>query len=130
MAIDPAADRMTSSHTVPGAPEDIRADIENTRADLADTVTALTGKVNPRTRLRGALSNMKTKAAAGTSRVQQATPQQVRRARQAVQSRPVPVAAATALTAAGTVAAVLISRRRAAKARAARNRWLPGFLHR
>ncbi|MFI5496991.1 DUF3618 domain-containing protein [Actinoplanes sp. NPDC051859] len=120
-------DRMSSSHTVPGAPENVRAEIENSRANLGGTVTALHGATEPRTRFSGALSTVKAKTASGVSRVRDEAPQRARQARQAVQERPLP-AAATALSAAGAVAVLLVARRRA-KARAARNRWL-GFLHR
>ena len=119
------SDGVTSPRTAPGAPENVRAEVEQTRADLGDTVTALTGKVNTRARLRGAVSSMKTRSASGAPRVRT----QAQRAQQAVRNRPVP-AAVIALAAAGAVAAGILGRRRAAKARSARNRWLHGFLHR
>jgi ElaB/YqjD/DUF883 family membrane-anchored ribosome-binding protein len=119
---------MASSQSAPGAPEHILADIEQTRADLGDTVTALTGKVDPRTRMRGAVSDLRARTIAGVSRVRVQAPQRARQAQQAVRNRPVP-AAVGVLTVAGAVTAVLLGRR-AAKARSARNRWLPGFLHR
>ncbi|MFI5497252.1 DUF3618 domain-containing protein [Actinoplanes sp. NPDC051859] len=122
-------DKVISSHSVPGAPENIRAEIEQTRGDITDTVTAITEKAVPATRLRRSLADMKAKSAAGAARVRQSAPQRARQAQHAVRSRPVP-AAATALTVVGAVAAVIVSRRRKAQARAARNRWLPGFLHR
>ena len=129
MTTDYTSDAMTSPRTAPGAPESIRAEIEQSRADLGDTVTALTGKVSPRVRLRNALSSMKTGTASGVSRVRARGPQRVRQAGQAVRNRPVP-AAVGALTVTAVVAAVILGRRRAAKARSARNRWVPGFLHR
>ncbi|GGQ47908.1 hypothetical protein [Couchioplanes azureus] len=129
MKISDTTEKVTSSHTVPGAPENVRAQIEHTRGDLGDTVTGITGEANSGSRLRGALSSVKTRTLSGASRVRASAPQRARQAQQAVRSRPAP-ATATALTVAGAVAAVLIRRRRAAKARAARNRWLPGFLHR
>ncbi|MEV6602082.1 hypothetical protein AB0M36_35310 [Actinoplanes sp. NPDC051346] len=122
MKINPSTAKVTSSHSTPGAPENIRTEIEETRDNLGDTAAAIT---LPRPRLSSALSTMKTK----TAHVRASAPQRARQAQHAVRRRPVP-AAATALTAVGAVAAVLIRRRRAAKARAARNRWLPGFLHR
>src|SRR4051812_6275425 len=95
---------MTSSRTAPGTPEHIRADIEQTRADLGDTVTALTDRVDPRTRVRGAVSDLKARTAAGVSRVRAQAPQRARQAQQAVRNRPVP-AAVGALTVAAAVAA-------------------------
>jgi hypothetical protein len=120
---------MTTSYTTPGAPEHIRADIEQTRADLGDTVAALTDKVDPRTRVRGALSTMRSKTASGVAQVRQQAPQRARQAQQAVRNRPVAAAAAGALALAGAVAAVFLGRR-AAQARSARKSRLPGFLHR
>jgi hypothetical protein len=119
---------VTSSRTAPGTPEHIRADIEQTRADLGDTVTALTDRVDPRTRVRGALSDLKSRTASGVSRVRAQAPQRARQAGQAVRNRPVP-ATVGALTVAAAVAAVLLGRR-AMQARSARTRRLPGFLRR
>ncbi|GAB1691140.1 DUF3618 domain-containing protein [Krasilnikovia sp. M28-CT-15] len=116
---------LRTSHTPAGSPEHIRADIEQNRADLDGTVTALTGTVEPGTRMRGALSRMKTRTASGVSRLRAQAP---RRARQAVRNPAVP-ATVGGLALAGAVAAVLLGRR-AAKSRSARKRWLPGILHR
>ncbi|MEU7908485.1 DUF3618 domain-containing protein [Actinoplanes sp. NPDC049118] len=129
MTTDYTTDGVTTPRTAPGAPENIRADIQRTRADLGATVTALTGRVNPRARLRGALSNIRTRSASGVSRVRAQAPRRARQVQQAVRNRPVPVAVA-ALTAAGAVAAVVLGRRRAVKARSARGRRLRGLLHR
>ncbi|GID90961.1 DUF3618 domain-containing protein [Amorphoplanes digitatis] len=103
----------TTNYTSGVVPGDTRSEIERNRAGLGDTVTALAARAHPRERVRGALSQVR------------------ERAPRAVRGRPARVTAgvAGALTAAGAVA-VFLRRRRAAKARAARNRWLPGFLRR
>ncbi|MCU7730055.1 DUF3618 domain-containing protein [Actinoplanes sp. KI2] len=115
---------MTTNYTTPGAPEHIRADIEQSRADLGDTVTALTGKVDPQTRVRGALSSVRSRTASGVASVRAQAP----RVGRAVRNRPVPVAAGALALAAAVTGLVL--GRRAAKARSARGRRLPAFLRR
>jgi hypothetical protein len=88
-------------------PEEIRAEIEQTRADLGDSVDALAAKADVRTRA-------KQSAAAARDRAK-GTAQQ---AAQKVRDKPAPVGGALAGIAAAAGAAVLIRRRRAAKVRA------------
>ena len=107
-----------STHETTQQPEQLRADIEQTRSELGDNVTALADKVNPRSRARQAVANARTKA-----------PEQARRAGQAVRSNPKPAAAGLVAIAAAAAAAVFLGRRRA-QARAVNNRWRPGFLRR
>ncbi|GAB1690979.1 hypothetical protein [Krasilnikovia sp. M28-CT-15] len=116
---------VTTSRTSPGVPDHVHADIEQARVDLGDTLTALTGKVDRRTRIGGALSAMKRRTASGVSYLRAQVPH---RAPRAVRNRAVP-AAVGSLTLAGAVAAVLLGRR-AAKARSARSRRLTHLLHR
>ncbi|BFU45657.1 DUF3618 domain-containing protein [Krasilnikovia sp. MM14-A1004] len=118
----------TTSHTPPGVPDHIRADLEQRRVDLGDTVTALTGKVAPRTRVSGALSAMKRRTVSGLSHFRAQAPHRARQVQQAVHIRPVP-AAVCVIALAGAVTAALLGRR-AVNARSARSRRLTRLLHR
>lgn len=112
-----SADESTNSTSVVGAagdPEALRADIETTRANLGDTVSALASKTDVRRRLGDA-------ATAGKARAVQAGA--------AVRRNPLPVAAGV-VAGFGAVAAVFALRRRAAAKARARRRWVPGFLQR
>jgi Protein of unknown function (DUF3618) len=101
--------------------EQLRTDIEDTRAELSADVAALSDKINPRTRMSRAVGTARGNVVSATSRVRQAAPQTARQAGQAVRKYPVPVAGG-ALALAGGAATVLLLRRRAAKAEAARKR--------
>jgi hypothetical protein len=103
-------------------PDMIKADIERTRAELAQDVDALTGKADPRQRARQALGTAKGKAAAAASRARTAGPQKARRAAQVARDNSKPTGAAVLLVLAA-VATTVLARRRAAKARAAQTRW-------
>jgi uncharacterized protein DUF3618 len=94
-----------------GDPDGVRADIEQTRAELGDDVTALNDRGNPRSRMRRSASALRSRVSS------------------AVRGRPAPTTAVVLLIAGASTATVLV-RRRAAAARAARNRWRPGFLKR
>ena len=107
--------------------EELRTDIEQSRADLGDDVAALNEKMNPRARMSRALGTARGNVASATSRARQAAPRTARQAGQTVRDHPVPVAAG-ALALAGATAAALLTRRRAAKARAASKRAAAGPL--
>jgi hypothetical protein len=92
---------------------------------LNDTVVRPTGLVaepgtGSRSRARNAVATVKSSL--------KAAPEQGRQAGRAVRSHPAPVAAVVSVV--GAAVAVLIVRRRAAKARTARRAWLPGFARR
>lgn len=103
-------------------PDMIKVDIERTRAELAEDVDALTGKVDARQRARQALGTAKGKAAAAASRAREVAPQRARQAGQVVRgnSKPTGIAVLLVLAAAATT---VMARRRAAKTRAAQTRW-------
>jgi Protein of unknown function (DUF3618) len=105
--------------------EQIRADIDRPRSELGDDVTALTGRGDHRSRVHQLVMTAKTKAAA---QARSAAPK-MRHAGKKVGDYWMPAAAGT-LAVAGAAAVLILQRRRAAKARVARNRWLPGFLNR
>jgi Protein of unknown function (DUF3618) len=107
------------------ATEQLRTDIEQTRAQLGDDVTALNEKVNPRARFSRAVGTARGNVASATSRARHAAPRTARQAGQTVRDNPVPVAAG-ALAVAGAAATALFVRRRAAKAEAARKRAAAG----
>jgi hypothetical protein len=112
-----------------GDPDAIRADLEQTRTELGDDVTALTDKVDPRSRMRRSASALRSRASSAGAGMRTAAPQKARQVGQAVRGRPAPITAIVLLIAGAGTATVLV-RRRAAAARAARNRWRPGFLKR
>ncbi len=103
-------------------PDLIKADIQRTRAELAQDVDALTGKADPRQRARQALGTAKGKAAAAASRSRAVLPQKARQAGQAVRGNSKPTGAAVLLVLAAAATTVL-ARRRAAKARATQTPW-------
>jgi hypothetical protein len=103
------------------SPEQLRAEIARTRADLGEDVSALSEKVSPRARMSRAVDTARGGVASAASRARQAAPGSARQAGQTVRDHPVPVAAG-ALALAGAAATALFTRRRAAKARAARKR--------
>jgi hypothetical protein len=105
--------------------EQLRTDIEQTRADLGKDVAALTQKVNPRVRMSRAVGTARGNLASASSRARRAAPRTARQAGQTVRGNPVPVAAgALALT--GATATALVIRRRAAKVRTARKQAAAG----
>ena len=93
----------------------IRADIEQSRAALSDDVTALADKVDPRTRAKQAISNVKNKTMSKTSQMKTPAPDKARQAGQAVRANPKPTAL-TALVLAGSAVAFFPNRRRTNKA--------------
>jgi len=101
--------------------EQLRTDIEQTRADLGDNVTALSEKLNPRVRMSRAVGTARGNVMSAGSRARQAAPRTARRAGETVRDYPLPMAAGV-LALAGSTATVWAMRRRAAKARAARQR--------
>ena len=101
--------------------EQLRTDIEQTRAQLGDDVAALSEKMNPRARFSRAVGTARGNVASATSRARHAAPRTARQVGQTVRDNPVPIAAGT-LALAGATAAGLLIRRRAAKAQAARKR--------
>ena len=104
----------------PGAStEQLRTDVEQTRAELGGDVAALSEKINPRTRMSRAVGTARGTVASASSRARQAAPRTARRAGQTVRHNPVPVATG-ALALAGAAVTALLARRRAAKARARR----------
>lgn len=120
-----STDESTDTRTA----EQIRADIYRTRTELSGELTALTDKVNPSTRLRQLATTAKTKATAVASRSRTAIPPKVRQAGRKVGDYRVPAAVGT-LAVAAAATALEVRRRRAVKAKAARNRWRPSFLNR
>jgi len=101
--------------------EQLRTEIAQTRADLGDDVAALSERVSPRARMSRAVDTARGGVASATSRARLAAPRTARQAAQTVRNHPVPMAAgALALT--GAAATALLTRRRAAKVRAARKR--------
>jgi hypothetical protein len=105
--------------------DQLRSDIEHTRADLGNDVAASSEKVNPRARMSRALGTARGNVASATSRARQTAPRTARQVGQTVRDHPVPVAAG-ALALAGASAAALLTRRRAVKARAASKRAAAG----
>jgi hypothetical protein len=101
-------------------PEQLRAEIAQTRADLGEDVTALSEKVSPRARMSRAVDTARGGVASAASRARQAAPGSARQAGQTVRDHPVPVTAG-ALALAGAAATAVVTRR-AAKVRAARKR--------
>jgi hypothetical protein len=101
--------------------EQLRTDVEQTRADLGGDVAALSEKMNPRSRMSRAVGTARGTIASASSRARQAAPRTARQAGQTVRHNPVPVATG-ALALAGAAVTALLARRRAAKARAARKR--------
>jgi uncharacterized protein DUF3618 len=120
-----STDDGTDTRTV----EQIRTDIDRTRAELGGDVTALTDQADPRSRMRQLVTTAKTKATSAASQGRAAAAPKVRQAGQKVGDHRLP-AAAGALVVAGAATVLVLQRRRAAKARATRSRWLPGFLNR
>lgn len=107
--------------------EQVRADIDRTRAELGGNVSALAGKVDFRIRTRQLVTTAKTKTAAAASQTRAAVSP---KAGQKAGEHWMPAVAGTLTVAAAVTTVVVLQRRRAAKARAARNRWLPSFLNR
>ena len=105
--------------------EQLRTDVEQTRADLGGDVAALSEKMNPRTRMSRAVGTARGTIASASSRARQAAPRTARRAGQTVRGNPVPVATG-ALALAGAAATALLARRRAETARTARTRAAAG----
>jgi Protein of unknown function (DUF3618) len=105
--------------------EQLRTDIEQTRADLGDDVATLSKKMNPRARMSRALGTARGNLASATSRARRVAPRTAHQAGQTVRGNPVPVAAGALALIGATVTALLV-RRRAAKARAARQRAAAG----
>ena len=99
--------------------EQLRTDIEQTRAELGNDVTALSEKVDPRTRMSRAVGTARGTVLSATSRAREAAPRTARQAGQTVREHRTPVAAG-ALALAGAAATAVFARRRAAKARAAK----------
>lgn len=104
-----------------GTAEQLRTDVEQTRADLGDDVTALSEKLNPQARVRRAVGTARGTVMSATSRVRQAAPRTARQAGQGVRDNPVPVAAG-ALALVGATATAVVARRRTVKARKAARR--------
>jgi len=116
-----------------GDPDRIRADIEQTRAELGDSVDALAAKADVKARAKdtaeAAKDRAKAAAEAAKDRAKAAAEAAGERAketteqvRETVRRRPAPVAAALAGVAA-VIGAVVFVRRRAAKARFGVHRW-------
>jgi hypothetical protein len=127
---------MTSPH-VPGQPQQLREEIEQTRADLGGTVEALAAKTDVKTRAKQALSATAGRTrqqldAAKTKTVQAAdtTKQRVTAASQnpTVRRATPPVALTVGLAAVvGTVIVVAQRRRAARRARSWRASWLDRY---
>ena len=101
--------------------EQLRTDVDQTRADLGGDVAALSEKVNPRARMSRAMGTARGNVASATSRARQAAPRTAQTARE----HPAPVAAG-ALALAGGAATALLARRRAERVRTARTRAAAG----
>ncbi|GAA4455656.1 DUF3618 domain-containing protein [Phytohabitans houttuyneae] len=97
-----------SSKKQSAEPEELRADIERTREDLGDTVSALAGKADVKARTKEAVADAKDRVGERAGEVTDT-----------VRRRPVPVAAAAG-GALAAVGAVLVVRRRRARAK---QRW-------
>ena len=103
----------------PKTPEQLRADIELTRAQLGDTVEALAARTDVKTRARERFAALRSDATQRTNelvtRTREATPASAeakgKQLTTAVRRNPVPFAAAGAL-AAGLLIGVLVGRRR------------------
>jgi hypothetical protein len=123
--------RTTGAGVAPPAdgPDAVRADIEQTRAALGDSVQELAGRADVKARTKGKVAEVKDQAAqvkdrakdtaeAAAVRAEETAQQAAARVRQ----RPAPYAGVVAglATAAGAIVLVRRRRRRAAKARARR----------
>jgi len=105
--------------------EQLRTDIEQTRAQLGDDVAAVSEQMNPRARIGRAVGTARGTIGSAASRARQTAPRTALQAGQTVRDHPVPVAAG-ALALIGATVTALLARRRAAKARAARQRAAAG----
>jgi len=104
--------RTTGTQPPPtGSPAEIRADIEQTRAELGDSVEALAAKADVKARTKETVAAAKDRA----KDTAQDVGAKVRR-------RPLPVVAMLVSVAAATVTGLVIRRRRAAKAARTRGR--------
>jgi hypothetical protein len=98
-----SSDTTTRAHgATPTEPDELKAEIARTRADLGETAAALAAKTDVKARVRAKASDVagRTTALAGTVRDRAAT----------TVRRPVPVAIIAAVASAAVVAFVLIRR--------------------
>jgi ElaB/YqjD/DUF883 family membrane-anchored ribosome-binding protein len=105
-----------------GDTDAIRTDIERTREDLGDTVSALADKADVKSRAKGAVADAKDRVQETAHAATEQAAAKASEVTETVRRRPTPIAAAASglLAAVGTV---LFVRRRRAKARARKHWW-------
>ena len=106
-----------------GDPQLIRADIEQTRAELGDSVEALAAKADVKARARRGVEAAKVRASETAEAAAERVKDTAGQVGETVRRRPAPVAAALAAVGAVIGSVVFLRRRRAAKARAGLRRW-------
>lgn len=122
-----STDKNADTRTV----EEIRADIDRTRDELGGDVTVLTEKRDPRARARQLVTTAKARTTIAAQQTRAAASPKVRQARQKISDNRLPTGVGALVVAAAAATAVLVLQpRRAAQARATRNRWVPAFLDR
>jgi ElaB/YqjD/DUF883 family membrane-anchored ribosome-binding protein len=96
------------------SPEEIRADIEQTREDLGDTVEALAAKTDVKGQAKAKLESVKDKVGGAKDGAADRTPDSARegfaQAKDTATSNPVPTAAVAAFVG-GLVVGIVIARR-------------------
>ncbi|MEV0232972.1 DUF3618 domain-containing protein [Nonomuraea sp. NPDC050786] len=102
-------DQSSPLHGVRHQERDLRKDIEETRRELGDTVSALAAKADVKARASQAAGSVRGKV---TGKVRESTPHQVREAAQAARKRPVLLIAAGGAAVAFAVRSMMRDRRR------------------
>ncbi len=74
---EPTPSTPAGAPTPPSDPDEIRAEIEQTRADLADTVDALSAKLDVKARAGDKAHELKQSVADATTRAKESAPPQV-----------------------------------------------------
>jgi len=96
------------------SPDEIRADIEETREDLGDTVEALAAKTDVKGQAKAKLESVKEKVSGAKDGAADRTPESARdglaQAKDAATSNPVPTAAIAAFVG-GLLVGIVIARR-------------------
>jgi ElaB/YqjD/DUF883 family membrane-anchored ribosome-binding protein len=96
------------------SPEDIRADIEETREDLGDTVEALAAKTDVKGQAKAKVDSVKEKVSRAKDGAAERTPDSARdgfvQAKETATSNPVPTAAIAAFVG-GLLVGIVIARR-------------------
>jgi ElaB/YqjD/DUF883 family membrane-anchored ribosome-binding protein len=96
------------------SPEEIRADIEQTREDLGDTVEALASKTDVKGQAKAKLESVKEKVSGAKDGAAERTPDSARdgfaQAKETATSNPVPAAAIAAFVG-GLLVGIVVARR-------------------